>query len=138
MMSPGPGMRMPPPNAMMTPDMLRMIPPEMLRMRMPNQEALQQAPAELQNMLRSVNPEMLKMIGNGRSQGMPPALRPGMIPRGPSPPIEFLLPPQLLQVLSETIQTEEKDSELTEKWEERQSGVRLLQTMCKLIAGKLS
>ena len=138
MMSPGPGMRMPPPNSMMTPDMLRMVPPEMLRMRMPNQEALQQAPAELQNMLRSVNPEMLKMIGNGRSQGMPPALRPGMIPRGPSPPIEFLLPPQLLQVLSETIQTEEKDSELTEKWEERQSGVRLLQTMCKLIAGKLS
>ena len=122
-MMPGPSNRMPPPS-----EMLRMIPPEMIRMRLPPPGALQQAPPDLQN--------MLKMMGNGRLPGMPSGLRLGMSPRGP-PPIEYLLPPPLLHALSEVIKPDEKDSELDEKWNERQSGVRLLQTMCKLIAGVL-
>ena len=120
---PGLGPRMPPG------DMLRMIPPEMLRMRMPPPEMLRQAPPELQAMLRAGSPDSLRM--------RLPLLRPGMVPRGPAPPIEFLLPPQLLTVLAEVVTEDEKDPELTEKWEERQAGVRLLQTMCKLMAGLL-
>ena len=114
MMMPGPGPRMPPGN------MLRMIPPEMLRMRMPPPEMLQQASPEMQAMLR------MRL----------PLMRPGHT-RGSTPPIEFLLPPQLLSVLAEVVQPGEKDPELSEKWEERQAGVRLLQTMCKLVAGVL-
>lgn len=124
----GPMLRMPPPRMMVPPEMLRMIPPEMMRMRLPPPELLQQAPPEVQNMMR--------MMGTGRLPGNMAPMRLGM-PSRPPPPIEFLLPPQLLQVLSEVIQEESKDTDLEKKWEDRQSGVRLLQTMCKLIAGVL-
>ena len=56
--------------------------------------------------------------------------------RGP-PPVELMLPPPLLAALEEVTRSEVKTGELAEKWEERQSGVRLLQTLCKLLAGLL-
>jgi len=105
--------------------MMQQLPPEMI----------QQMPQEMQNMIRQIPPaEMMKMIRAGRSPG-------GMrhpLPRPAPPPIELMLPPPLLQVLSEELETRSTgDQELSVKWEERQSGVRLLQTMCKLIAGVL-
>merc|ERR1719384_2439034 len=48
-----------------------------------------------------------------------------------------MLPPPLLVALDEVTRCDVKTGELADKWEERQSGVRLLQTMCKLLAGVL-
>ena len=51
--------------------------------------------------------------------------------------MEAMLPPPLLLALEEVTRCDVKTGELADKWEERQSGVRLLQTLCKLLAGLL-
>jgi len=118
----------------------RMPPPEMLRM--PTAEMLQKIPPELQKMLgpgmlRMGSPDMLKMMGSGKMGQM---INPGgnmQPPRPGMPPPELLLPPQLLNAIHEVTLQNPESGALAVKWEERQSGVRLLQTMCKLVAGVL-
>jgi len=126
-----PGGRIPQPG--LSPPMgARMPPPEVLRM--PTAEMLQKIPPELQKMLgpgmlRMAPPDMLRMMAPGKQGPMPMA---GM------PPPEALLPPQLLSAIHEVTHTMSDSDVLAEKkWEERQAGVRLLQTMCKLVAGVL-
>merc|ERR1711963_1008214 len=55
-------------------------------------------------------------------------------PQGPP-----LVPPVLRAVVDEVLAGGggELDDDLAKRWEERQAGVRLLQTICKLIAGVL-
>merc|ERR1719331_3014449 len=106
---------------------------------MPPPEGLQQAPPEVQRMMMRLPPaEMMKILSGGRA-GMLGGPRPG--PPGPplrgSPPVEVMLPPPLLLALEEVTRCDVKTGELADKWEERQSGVRLLQTLCKLLAGLL-
>lgn len=56
-----------------------------------------------------------------------------MIPGGPP-----LLPPVLQAAVADVLASSSGgDVELAARWEERQAGVRLLQTMCKLLAGVL-
>ena len=133
-------------------------------MRLPPPADLHQAPPELQRIFRLPPAEMIKMInragapmmapgmgprmGLGMVPGMGPRMVPGMGPgmgpwmgpggpmRGP-PPVELMLPPPLLVALEEVTRSDVKTGELAEKWEERQDGVRLLQTLCKLLAGLL-
>ena len=131
-----PGGKVPKPPLLMAPPahnpMLRMAPPELL----------QQAPPDVQRMMmRLPAAEMMKILSGGRA-GMLGGPRPG--PPGPpgpplrgSPPVEAMLPPPLLLALEEVTRCDVKTGELADKWEERQSGVRLLQTLCKLLAGLL-
>merc|ERR1719481_597357 len=59
--------------------------------------------------------------------------------RGPGPPLPLLLPPPLVAALHEELSSikGKGGDEKSEAWESRQQGVRLLQTVCKLIAGVL-
>lgn len=65
--------------------------------------------------------------------GAPP---PQMAAPAPGPP---MVPPVLRAVVDEVLAGSggELDGELARRWEERQAGVRLLQTVCKLLAGVL-
>ena len=125
-----PGGRIPQPG--LSPQLgARMPPPEVLRM--PTAEMLQKIPPELQKMLgpgmlRMAPPDMLRMMGPGKQ---------GPMPSNRMPPPEALLPPQLLSAIQDLALKDAESEVLAEKWEERQSGVRLLQTMCKLVAGVL-
>eukprot|EP00092_Neocalanus_flemingeri_P031411 GFUD01034116.1.p1 GENE.GFUD01034116.1~~GFUD01034116.1.p1 ORF type:complete len:1998 (+),score=527.07 GFUD01034116.1:71-6064(+) len=129
-----PGGRIPSPGVV-PPSGTRMPPPQILRM--PSAETLKKIPPELQKMLgpgmlRMASPEMLNMMRpNLVPGGKKPTPRPGM-----SPP-ELLLPPQLLSAIHEVSLNTPQSGLLAEKWEERQSGVRLLQTVCKLVSGVL-
>jgi len=121
------GATMPPPDGlrMPTPEMLQKIPPELQKMLGPGM--LRMAPPDMlrmasPDMIRMAPPGMLRMMGQGKQIPMPPP---------------ELLPPQLLKAIHEVNEMKSGSADLTEKWEERQSGVRLLQTMCKLVAGVL-
>ena len=126
-----PGGKIPPPG-FLPPLGSRMPPPDGLRM--PTAEMLQKIPPELQKilggpgMLRMASPDMLRMMVPGRQ---------GPVQANVMPPPEALVPPELLKALHEVTESTSESAALTEKWEERQAGVRLLQTMCKLIAGVL-
>lgn len=124
-----PGGKVPKPPLMLPP------PPLNPMVRLPPPEVLQQAPAEVQRMMRLPPAEMMKILSNGRA-GVVGGPRAGA-PLRSSPPVELMLPPPLLLALEELTRSDVKTGELAEKWEERQSGVRLLQTLCKLLAGLL-
>ena len=67
---------------------------------------------------------------------MPPGMMPpGMMPLGMVPP--GMMPPVALQDLNEHPSESVDDPSLLKKWEERQDGVRLLQTVCKLTSNLL-
>jgi len=100
------------------------------------------SPAELQKMLGSgmlatPTTEILKIAGQNKDlsmalQGDKNSLTNVMI----APP-EVMFTPQLLSAIQDVTCNNPESSALADKWEERQSGVRLLQTMCKLVAGVL-
>ena len=126
-----PGGKVPKPVGLMAP------PPHMVRLPPPGM--LQQAPPDLQRTARLPPAEVIKMLNRGGPAMMGPGMGPRMGPaslRGP-PPVELMLPPPLLVALEEVTRTEVKTGDLADKWEERQAGVRLLQTLCKLLAGLL-
>ena len=125
-----PGGKVPRPVLMSAPPLQPMV-------RLPPPEVLQQAPPELQRMMTRLPPaEMMKILSGGRA-GMLGGPRPGPPLLRGSPPVEAMLPPPLLLALEEVTRSHVKTGELADKWEERQAGVRLLQTLCKLLAGLL-
>jgi len=68
-----------------------------------------------------------------KTPGAPPSQ---LLAAPPGPP---LVPPVLRAVVDEVLAGGggELDDDLAKRWEERQAGVRLLQTVCKLLAGVL-
>jgi len=115
-----------------------------------NAEMQRKTPSEVLGMPRMPPPEVIAAM-QGLRQGAPRLPPPTYGGRMPMPPPGVMLgpgpgalsglpmlPPVLQAAVSEVLNSGSgEDAELSARWEERQNGVRLLQTMCKLLAGVL-
>lgn len=100
--------------------------------------------SSMQEMLKTSQGNMsmtavLQGLRQGSPNMLPPGIRMSSSPGSTKVPGPPLLPPVLQAAVSDVLASGGggADSELAARWEERQSGVRLLQTMCKLMAGVL-
>lgn len=110
---------------------IRITPSDILKLQ--TTDIAQKIPVDLQKMLESgmktIPPEMLKMLVSDKDGTIPPAAL--LLPETTT------LPAQLITAIKDVTKDCGQSGDLAEKWECRQSGVRLLQTICKLIAGVL-